>query len=84
MTQPCLLHGEGEMFQTDLFIREVESGVYGIHTDFLKEFYRYFTDSSLVRYEMMSYFRELLLEKDKLIEKDILLDDKEKSEKEKS
>ena len=79
-----LLHGEGEMFQTDSFIRDVETGVYGIHNEFLKEFYRYFTDSSLVRYEMMSYFRELVLEKDKLIEKDILLDEKEKSGKAKS
>ena len=79
-----LLNGEGEMFQTDSFIRVVESGVFGIHTEFLKEFYRYFTDSSLVRYEMMSYFRELLLEKDKLIEKDILLNEKEQSGKEKS
>jgi hypothetical protein len=32
----------------------------------------------------MSYFRELLLEKDKLIEKDILLYEKEQSGKEKS
>ena len=66
------------------FIRAVESGVYGIHTEFLKEFYRYFTESSIVRYEMMSYFRELILEKDKLIEKDILLYEKEQSEKAKS
>lgn len=79
-----LLHGEGEMFQTDAVKRAIESGVYGIHTEFLKEFYRYFNDSSLVRYEMMCYFRELLLGKDKLIEKDILLYEKEKSEKEKS
>lgn len=78
-----LLHGEGEMFQTDAINRVIESGVYGIHTGFLKEFYRYFNESSLVRYEMMCYFRQLLLEKDKLIEKDILLYEKEKSGKEK-
>lgn len=72
-----LLHGEGEMFQTDALKRAIESGVYGIHTGFLKEFYRYFNQSSLVRYEMMCYFWELLLEKDKLIEKDILLYEKE-------
>ena len=76
-----LLHGEGEMFQTDAVKRAVESGIYGIHTGFLKEFYRYFNESSLVRYEMMCYFRQLLLEKDKLIEKDILLYEKEKSKK---
>lgn len=76
-----LLYGEGEMFQTDSIKRAVESGYYGIHTEFLKEFYRYFNESSLVRYEMMSYFHELLLEKDKLIEKDILLYEKEQSRK---
>jgi len=76
-----LLHGEGEMFKTDSLKRAIESGVYGIHTDLLKEFYRYFSESSLVRYEMMSYFHEMLLEKDKLIEKDILLYEKEQSKK---
>ena len=73
-----LLHGEGEMFRTDSIKQAIESGAYGIHTDFLKEFYRYFNESSLVRYEIMGYFHELLLEKDKLIEKDILLYEKER------
>jgi hypothetical protein len=61
-----------------------DPGFSGVHTEFLEEFYRYFNESSLVRYEMMCYFRELLLEKDKLIEKDILLYEKEQSEKGKS
>jgi transcriptional regulator with XRE-family HTH domain len=74
-----LLHGEGEMFQSDSVKREIESGVYGIHTEFLKEFYRYYNESSIVRYEMMGFFRTMLLEKDKLIEKDIRLNEIEQA-----
>jgi transcriptional regulator with XRE-family HTH domain len=77
-----LLHGEGEMFHADSLKRVIESGVYGNHTEFIKEFYRYICESPLVRYEMMGYFRTLLVEKDKLIEKDIRLYEKEKTEKE--
>lgn len=77
-----LLHGEGEMFRTDSTKRVIESGVYGRHTEFLKVFYRYICESPLVRYEMMGYFRTLLVEKDRLIEKDIRLYEKEKAEKE--
>jgi transcriptional regulator with XRE-family HTH domain len=78
-----LLHHQGEMFQTDAVKQAIESGVFGIHTGFLKEFYRYFNDSPLVRYEMMGHFRNLLLEKDNLIEKDIRLYEKEQDEKKK-
>jgi transcriptional regulator with XRE-family HTH domain len=66
-----LLHGKGGMFQSDSIERSVTPEVYGANTGFLKEFLKYFRKSSLVRYEMMSYFRTSLLENEVLIEKDI-------------
>jgi len=72
-----LLHGEGEMFQAGLFKNQIESDKFKMHREFLEEFSRYFCGSPLVRYEMMGFFRQILLEKDKLIEKDILMYEKE-------
>jgi transcriptional regulator with XRE-family HTH domain len=75
-----LLHGKGEMFQVGKIKNIMESGYYGVHTEFIREFYRYFCGSPLVRYEMMGFLRQFLLEKDKIIEKDILLNEKELAE----
>jgi hypothetical protein len=40
--------------------------------DFFKDFFHYFNCSHLVRTAMMNYFRAYLLEKEKLIKKDII------------
>jgi len=48
------------------------------HRDFLKEFFYYFNCSPLVRTAMMNYFRVYILEKEKLIEKDIRKSQEEK------
>lgn len=66
-----LLHGRGEMFIGDNIEKSIVPETYGPNTGFLREFLEYFRESTLVRYEMMSYFRTFILEKENLIEKDI-------------
>lgn len=66
-----LLHGNGEMFVNDSIEKSIVPETYGPNTEFLREFLKYFKESTLVRYEMMSYFRTYILEKENLIEKDI-------------
>jgi transcriptional regulator with XRE-family HTH domain len=56
-----LLHGKGKMFVCDNIESRIDPAIYGEDTEFLKEFLKYFKESSLVRYEMMSFFRTCLL-----------------------
>ena len=69
-----LLHGKGEMFQTERAEkdREILDLIFQSEsTDWLKRFLYYFKLSPVVRYSMMSYFAETLLSRKKLIEQDI-------------
>lgn len=76
-----LLHGKGEMFMADDIARTIAPETYGEHTEFLKTFLRYFNDSLMVRYAVMTHFRTYIIEKEGLIEKDIA---KNKAETEKT
>ncbi len=67
-----LLHGEGEIFMPEEISRQTGIRIQPGHRGFFKEFLYYFNCSHLVRTAMMNYFRTYLLEKEKLIQKDIL------------
>lgn len=67
-----LLHGEGEIFMTDEISRQSGIEFSQGNKDFFKEFIYYFNCSHLVRTAMMNYFRAYILEKEKLIQKDIV------------
>ena len=76
-----LLHGKGEMFMADDIERNIVPETYGEHTEFLKTFLRYFNDSLMVRYAMMTHLRTYLIEKEHLIEKDVEKNKREKDKK---
>jgi transcriptional regulator with XRE-family HTH domain len=78
-----LLHGKGEMFMSNIIERSIVPETYGGHTEFLLKFLKYFKESSIVRHEMMRFFRTYMIEKEATIEKDILWTKREKEEKEK-
>ena len=67
-----LLHGEGEIFMPNEVSRQSTFEITPGHRDFFKEFFYYFNCSHLVRTAMMNYFRTYILEKESLIEKDII------------
>lgn len=79
-----LLHGKGEMFLT---ASAEESAALGTEQSrenrkFLETFLRYFNDSPVVRYEMMSFFTTYLVENELLIEKELEKVSREKRKKE--
>jgi transcriptional regulator with XRE-family HTH domain len=76
-----LLHGPGEMFMSNIIERSITAETYGVHTEFLLKFLKYFKESSLVRYEMMRYFRSYMIENEATIEKDIMWTKTEKEKK---
>ena len=67
-----LLHGKGEMLLPDEIERQSGIAIDPGHRDFFSEFLYYFNGSPLVRTAMMNYFRVYLLEKEKLIKKDMV------------
>ena len=76
-----LLHGEGEILLPDEIQRQNGVTIQPRHRDFFSEFLYYFNCSPLVRTAMMNYFRAYILEKEKLIKKDMVrsLKEEEKS-----
>jgi len=78
-----LLHGRGEMFMSNIIEQSIIPETYGVHTEFLLKFLKFFKESPLVRYEMMRYFRTYMIENETTIEKDILWTKQEKEKKEK-
>jgi transcriptional regulator with XRE-family HTH domain len=76
-----LLHGEGEISMPDEIERQSGMAIRPGNRDFFSEFLYYFNCSPLVRTAMMNYFRAYILEKEKLIKKDMLrsLKEEEKS-----
>jgi len=68
-----LLYGKGEMFLTAPVGESALAGTEnsGESREFMEAFLRYFSDSPVVRYEMMSFFTTYLVENEHLIEKDI-------------
>jgi transcriptional regulator with XRE-family HTH domain len=75
-----LLHGEGEILMPDEIERQSGMAIHPAHRDFFGEFLYYYNGSPLVRTAMMNYFRTYILEKEKLIKKDMVrfLKDEEK------
>jgi len=66
-----LLYGEGEIFLEKEVSSSKDFKINTEHQTFFKEFLFYFNSSHLVRTAMMNYFRAYILEKEKLIEKDM-------------
>lgn len=69
-----LLYGRGSMFvsgEPDLVGGSVGVKRFDEYRRFLESFLKYFRESLLVRYTMMSHFTAFLLEKESLIEKNI-------------
>jgi transcriptional regulator with XRE-family HTH domain len=70
-----LLYGEGDMFQAESWESEL-AGSEGFtmsseYRSFFKELFFNFKQSQLVRTAVINHFREYVLDKDQLIEKDI-------------
>jgi len=66
-----LLHGRGVMFMPEDIDLTARTEISGENAEFLQEFFHYFKASPLVRLTMMSVFKRFMLEKKKLIDKDI-------------
>ncbi len=72
-----LLHGNGDMFISNEIDHGVQLNEYGRYSDWLKKFLVYFKKSEIVRYGVMSHFRKLILENERLIKLDIQKEDEE-------
>lgn len=66
-----LLHGRGVMFMPEDIDLTVNTEMSRESAEFLREFLHYFKVSPLVRLTMMSVFKRFMLEKKKLIDKDV-------------
>lgn len=75
-----LLHGEGEIFLNEEISRQSGISIKPENRDFFKDFLYYFNSSPLVRTAMMNYFRAYILEKEKLIERDMVRSRQEEME----
>ncbi|MDQ1349873.1 MAG: repressor LexA [Acidobacteriota bacterium] len=75
-----LLHGQGEMFFENEIEASIGTGNYGDYREWLRKFLYYFRESEMVRYSMMSYFKKYLLENERIIEKEINLNQQSNEE----